>query len=141
MAVRGTISHLDLNVSDPTASIRFYGLLLEHLGFERVDESPTRCGWAQRLPGGTWWGIEIRTARGTPPRSCHERDSPGIDHLAFHAESRADVDSVHALLTNAGYPVADPPAEYDYSPGYYAVAFDDPDGIRLEVVHEPCADP
>lgn len=141
MAVRGMISHLDLNVSDPAASIRFYGLLLEHLGLERVDEEPTRCVWAQQLPAGTWWGIEVRTARGTPPRDHHERHSPGIDHLAFHAESRADVDSVHELLTAAGYPVADPPAEYDYTPAYYAVAFDDPDGVRLEVVHEPHANP
>jgi hypothetical protein len=37
--------------------------------------------------------------------------------------------------------VADPPAEYDYTPGYYAVAFDDPSGIRLEVVHDPSTNP
>ena len=29
------------------------------------------------------------------------------------------------------------PAEYDYSPGYYAVFFYDPDGLKLEVVHQP----
>ena len=39
------------------------------------------------------------------------------------------------------YDVADPPAEYDSTPGCYAVAFDDPDRIRLEVVHEPAANP
>jgi hypothetical protein len=29
------------------------------------------------------------------------------------------------------------PAECDYSPGYYAVFFYDPDGLKLEVVHQP----
>lgn len=141
MAVRGLISHLDLNVSDPAASIRFYGVLLEYLGLERIEEEPDRCVWAQQLPAGTWWGIEVRAPRGVAPRSHHERYSPGIDHLAFHADSRADVDGVHGVLVAAGYEVADPPAEYDYTPDYYAIAFEDPDGIRLEVVYEPYANP
>ena len=29
------------------------------------------------------------------------------------------------------------PREYDYMPGYYAVFFYDPDGIKLELVHAP----
>ncbi len=29
------------------------------------------------------------------------------------------------------------PREYDYSPGYFAVFFHDPDGIKLEIVHVP----
>jgi catechol 2,3-dioxygenase-like lactoylglutathione lyase family enzyme len=29
------------------------------------------------------------------------------------------------------------PEEYGYSPGYYAVFFFDPDGIKLEIVHVP----
>ena len=27
--------------------------------------------------------------------------------------------------------------EYDYTPGYYAVFFYDPDGIKLELLHRP----
>jgi catechol 2,3-dioxygenase-like lactoylglutathione lyase family enzyme len=29
------------------------------------------------------------------------------------------------------------PRDYDYMPGYYAVFFYDPDGIKLEIVHKP----
>ena len=86
-------------------------------------------------------GIEIRPPAGPAPRDRHERYAPGIDHLAFHAESRDEVDALYSALLAAGHPVADPPAEYDYTPGYYAVAFDDPSGIRLEVVYEPAANP
>ena len=141
MAVRGLISHLDLNVSDAARSLPFYALVLGHLGLQQLNVSANRCVWTQQFPNGATWGIEVRTPREAPPRSHHERYAPGIDHLAFHAESRADVDNLHATLIGAGYPVADPPAEYNYTPGYYAIAFDDPDGIRIEVVYEPEANP
>jgi catechol 2,3-dioxygenase-like lactoylglutathione lyase family enzyme len=135
------ISHLDLNVSDPARSLPFYGLVLGYLGLPRTSVSEDRCIWEQPLPGGGSWGIEVRAPRESTAEVGHQRYAPGIDHLAFHAESRADVDGLYVVLIEAGYDVADPPAEYDYTPGYYAVAFDDPDGIRLEVVHEPTANP
>lgn len=45
--------------------------------------------------------------------------------------------AVHLALVAAGARILDPPREYDYTPGYYAVFFTDPDGIKLEVVHVP----
>lgn len=30
-----------------------------------------------------------------------------------------------------------PEAEFDYTPGYYAVFIADPDGIKLELLHRP----
>jgi hypothetical protein len=47
-----------------------------------------------------------------------------------------------ATLTSTGCTHAccslDPPAEYPrYNPGYYAVFFIDPDGLKLEYVHAP----
>lgn len=141
MAVRGLPSHLDLNVADPPTSIHFYGVLLGALGYEREDVDGTRARWHRDLGGGAVWGIEIRAPREPAPRDRHERYSPGIDHLAFHAGSRDDVEQIAAAVAAAGYPIADPPAEYDYSPGYFAAAFDDPNGIRIEVVHEPVTNP
>ena len=42
---------------------------------------------------------------------------------------------LHARLVSLGVTVLDPPASYEhYSPGYYAVFFADPDGIKLEYV-------
>ena len=141
MPTRGPLSHLDLNVSDAAASIRFYGLVLEYLGYERHDIDSNRAWWSIALLDGSTFGIEIRPPSEPAPRDHHERYSPGIDHVAFHASSRADVEGVALMLEAAGFEVADPPAEYDYSPGYYATAFDDPDGIRIEVVYEPTSNP
>ncbi len=141
MAVRGLISHIDLNVMGGTESIELYALVLGHLGFERHDLAEDRAWWSVTYPGGGVLGIEVRPPASTPPRDRHERYAPGIDHLAFHAESRDDVDALESALVDAGYAIAEPAREYDYTPGYYALAFDDPSGIRLEVVHEPAANP
>jgi catechol 2,3-dioxygenase-like lactoylglutathione lyase family enzyme len=55
----------------------------------------------------------------------------------LNAASRDEVDAFHAMLVREGLTVLDAPAEYDYTPGYYAVFFADPDGLKLELVHEP----
>ena len=141
MDTRGFISHLDLNVSDPEESIRFYAVVLGHLGFERHDINDGRAWWSLGYADGSSLGIEVR-----PPRSVASSTARAVQpghrpSRVFHAESRHDVDELHAKLIDWGYAVADPPAEYDYTPGYYAIAFDDPSGIRLEVVHDPSTNP
>jgi len=58
-----------------------------------------------------------------------------VHHVAIAAPSRAVVDERARWLLEVGATVESGPAEYDYSPGYYAVFFHDPDGIKLEIVH------
>jgi catechol 2,3-dioxygenase-like lactoylglutathione lyase family enzyme len=60
-----------------------------------------------------------------------------LHHFAWNADSREEVDRFHKLLLERGVEVLDPPAEYDYEPGYYAVFFSDPDALKLELVHVP----
>ena len=48
-----------------------------------------------------------------------------------------DVDALAGELAAHGARILDPPRVYDYTPGYYAVFFTDPDGIKLELVHIP----
>ena len=52
-------------------------------------------------------------------------------------ESREAVDERAAWLAERGAEIESGPAEYWYLPGYYAVFFYDPDGIKLELVHLP----
>ncbi len=61
-----------------------------------------------------------------------------MHHLAWHAESRGDVDRLHELLLAMGARILDAPADYpQYWPVYYAVFFADPDGLKLEYVWTP----
>ena len=142
MPARGFVSHLDLNVTDPSVSIPFYDTLLTGLGYQRTElADPDRASWRLIADGGARFEIEVRPPRGAPASRRHVRNDPGIDHLAFHADSPADVDFVFDLLTESGYVIDEPPRTYDYSPGYYAIGLDDPDGIRLEVVYDPLTNP
>ena len=53
------------------------------------------------------------------------------------ARNREEVDLFHELLLERDVEVLDPPAEYGYEPGYYAVFFADPSRLKLELVHLP----
>ena len=64
----------------------------------------------------------------------------GLNHVAFRVERREDVDRFRReLLLPRGIPTLyDTPREFpEYAPGYYAVFFEDPDRIKLEVTHVP----
>jgi catechol 2,3-dioxygenase-like lactoylglutathione lyase family enzyme len=135
---RGGINHLDLTVLDPVASARFYDAVLGFMGFERkrLAQGATHLPlYHSTEQGQRLFSIALQTARRTTP---HDRYSPGLHHVAFSAASREDVDGLHALLVDLRATVLDPPAEYPaYAPGYYAVFFADPDGLKLEFVHMP----
>ena len=68
----------------------------------------------------------------------------GARHRTGRGLARGDrhvqpcLDALHALLQKIGANILDAPAEYpQYSAGYYAVFFTDPDGLKLEFVHKP----
>jgi catechol 2,3-dioxygenase-like lactoylglutathione lyase family enzyme len=83
------------------------------------------------LPGGA---VGLREATS---EVAVDRYAPGLHHLALDAPSREAVDAVAGWLRDQGAPIDGGPGERDYSPGYYAVFFFDPDGLKLEVVHQP----
>lgn len=130
--VLGSINHIGLTVSDMARAAAFYEPLLRHFGYERVEDTPKLMLWAG--PGGA---LGISPPRPEAVGRRHDRYAVGLHHLAFHAPSRADVDAAFAKLQAIGAEITDPPAEYDYLPGYYAVYFLDPDGMKLEVAHTP----
>jgi catechol 2,3-dioxygenase-like lactoylglutathione lyase family enzyme len=135
--IRGFPSHLDLTVSDLAASIRFYDAFLPRLGYRRLDPfgGGAPC-WGIRDGDGGYFSIALVEARSGGAAS-HDRYTPGFHHAAFHVDGREEVEAFHELLLGIGATILDPPAEYDYTPGYYAVFFADPDGLKLEVVFEP----
>ena len=80
--------------------------------------------------------MSTRSKAQSPPLA-YDRYSPGLHHLAFEAMSRAAVDERADWLGSVGAEIESEPQEYGYIPGYYAVFFYDPDGIKLEIVHIP----
>ncbi|MFO1351849.1 MAG: VOC family protein [Gammaproteobacteria bacterium] len=80
-----------------------------------------------------------RFAAGTPGILAQARPlRTGLHHLALGAPSREAVDAAYRVLLAQGVDILDPPAQYDhYTPGYYALFFADPDGLKLEYVYTP----
>lgn len=123
------VEHIDLCVSQLARSRDFYDRLLSALGFRRV-EHPSYLAWSN---GHLTLGL--RAARGESHGPV-DRYRPGLHHLALRAAKREDVDALFAFLEQQQMEVLDPPAEYpEYGPGYYAVFFADPDGMKLEYAH------
>jgi glyoxylase I family protein len=132
------IDHLDLVVSSIERSLPFYRDLLKPLGFERVREVEGEEGETIHYisgPGACALGLRQKQseAHGVP----FDRYAVGVHHVAFLAPSRGAVDQSARWLAAHGIEIESEPREYDYRPGYYAVFFYDPDGIKLEIVHIP----
>lgn len=68
-----------------------------------------------------------------------DRYAVGIHHLCFDVPSREVVDERARWLCDRGAEIESGPREYGYTPGYYAVFFRDPDGVKLELLHRPGA--
>jgi glyoxylase I family protein len=129
------IDHVDLVVRDLERSLAFYRSLLAPLGYS--GENPITGERGERVvyvshPNGD--AIGLRAAQSDLP---YDRYALGVHHVALRAESRAVVDERAAWLRLTGAKIESGPAEYDYSRGYYAVFFYDPDGLKLEIVHQP----
>ena len=135
-----TIEHLDLVVSDIDRSLPFYRELLEPLGWRGHREVPGERGETIHY----LWGAGIRGALGLRQSQSdanplpYDRYGVGVHHVAFMARSRRRVDERAAWLRDRPEATIESgPGPYDYTPGYYAVFFEDPDGVKLEIVHRP----
>ena len=129
------IHHVDLVVSSIERSLPFYRELLGPLGWH--GSARWRASAARR--SGTCAAATARSAcaRRRARRSEYDRYSIGLHHLAIEVASRAAVDERAEWLRANGALLESEPQEYTYMPGYYAVFFYDPDGMKLEILHVP----
>lgn len=129
------VHHFQIQVSDIGRSAEFYGGLLGHLGFVKVFEMEGMVEWQKE-------GTRIIVAQ-TPKRFMsdgYHRKRVGLNHIAFRAPSRAAVDEFcqKFLVPNKIRILYGGAKEWpDYDAGYYAVYFEDPDRIKLELVYVP----
>ncbi len=133
------MDHLDLVVSSLERSLVFYRGLLGPLGYVRegeiVGERGERVIYLNTLGG--HGSVSLRQAQSGAATSPHDRYAVGLHHLCFACPSRAAVDERSEWLRAERAEIESGPREYDYTPGYYAVFFFDPDRLKLELVHRP----
>ena len=132
------VDHLDLVVTDLDRSLEFYNGLLQPLGFIRNTEIVGERGERVVYLGGSGGAsVSLRQAQSDAHPAPYDRYAVGIHHLCFGAASREVVEERAAWLRGCGAAIESGPAEYEYMPGYFAVFFYDPDGIKLEIKHCP----
>jgi catechol 2,3-dioxygenase-like lactoylglutathione lyase family enzyme len=114
-------------VADLTRSGLFYDAVAAPLGWVRVWSSPDGLGYGEPGHGDKLALFQRAGAR-----------APGAGfHLAFNAPHRAAVDAFHtAALASGGLNEGSPGLRPKYGDSYYAAFVLDPDGYKLEAVHQ-----
>ena len=128
----GGVHHVIVNVKHIDRAREFYAWLMPRVGYPGFADEGAAVGWYG--DAGSFW---VKQAAARFAADEFSKDRVGLCEIAFRAGSRAQVDELARELAARGATILDPPREYDYTPGYYAVFFTDPDGIKLELVFIP----
>ena len=115
------IDHTGVNVADAVKSKGFYRAALAPLGYEVLMDGEGFAGFGVAPKPDFWIG------EGAP-------NVPPI-HVAFRAETRAQVDAFYkAGMAAGGRDNGAPGIRTHYHPNYYGAFVFDPDGHNIEAV-------
>ena len=124
------LHHLEINVSDLKESTAFWGWFLGSLGYDLYQDWPEGRSWRKEA---TYIVIKQTAARFMS--AGYHRARTGLDHVAFHANSRQHVDETRQTLRNRGVPLLyEDRYPHAGGPDHYALFFEAPDRIKVELV-------
>ncbi len=124
--------HIRLNIKDPKISFPFYKELFAYLNYTIIAEGEDFIGFTDKVSD--VWIIGADSDR--KDVQFHE-DNIGLNHFAFIVQKREDVDQFlkEFLKPRNIHPLYDSPKLFpECDKDYYAVFFEDPDKIKLEIV-------
>lgn len=127
--------HLQINVHDSKVSFPFYKDLLTQFDYKVTHEDNFVLGMSNNTTD--FWFIQ--SPEGFKDNKYH-RKNIGLNHMAFGVASNIAVDKFNEsfLKPRRIRPLYESPKEFpEYTPGYYAVFFEDPDRIKIEVTYIP----
>ena len=123
------VDHIYLTVSDLDQSEIFYDKVMNALDFKKgiapIDGEPHFHYFNRHLQ------ISIRPAR---TKSAFDAYAPGLHHICLEVSSEPEVDQAVAILRQIGVQISIARCYPEYADDYYATFFEDPDGIRFEIV-------
>jgi catechol 2,3-dioxygenase-like lactoylglutathione lyase family enzyme len=122
------LGHLSLGVDNLDRAMRFYDAVMAAIGCNRLWSTATAVGYG--IAGGNdRLALFAHPGAARPP-------GPGF-HVAFAAPDRAAVDRFYATaMINGGRAAGAPGPRKRYGPTYYAAFVIDPDGHKIEAVHQ-----
>jgi len=123
--------HIEVWVADIEEASREWGWLLSRLGFMLTSTWEQGQSWTV---GGAY--LTITTSPNTTAET-HDRRRPGVNHLAFKADSPANVDTIMAEASEHGWrPLYHDRYPYAGGPDHYAGWLENSAGFKAEVVAE-----
>ncbi len=133
--MKASLYHIQINVHDAKKSLPFYKRLFAYLEYKVIDESKGHIGVSNGKTD--FWIIETEEAH---KEKGYHRKATGLNHISFRVSSKQDVETfVKEFLKKEKVKILyDTPRDYpEYRKGYYAVFFEDPDRIKIEVAYVP----
>ena len=133
--MKTSVYHIQINVSNSKKSLPFYKKLFSYFDYKIIDESEEHIGASN---GTTDFWI-IQTEKNHLDKKYH-RKATGLNHISFKVSSKEDVDKFtkEFLKKNKIETLYNTPKRFpEYHKEYYAVFFEDPDNIKLEVTYVP----
>ncbi|MBO8177026.1 MAG: VOC family protein [Bacillus sp. (in: Bacteria)] len=124
------LHHIEIYVSNLSETIKFWNWLLTELGYEQYQKWESGISWKYRNTYIVFVQVEERFLD-IPYHRCRV----GLNHLAFYAKSKKQVDEITEKLQEKGINILYLD-KHPYAGGenHYAVYFEDPDRIKVELV-------
>lgn len=128
--ITGKLHHVEIYVSDLKKSTEFWSWFLGKLGYEIYSKWDSGISYIL----GETYIVFVQTEKKYLDEPYH-RCRTGLNHLAFHAESKKHVDEITNELRKKGITILyEDKHPYAGGENYYAVFFEDPDRIKVELV-------
>ncbi|MCW6674425.1 VOC family protein [Aerococcaceae bacterium NML171108] len=125
------LHHIELYVSHLSKTRAFYDALMPQLGYTLYQE--WEQGFSYQSADGTY--LVFVQASDKYLAVGYHRQRIGLNHLAFCVDTTQTVDALRQFLLEKDVPLLyDERYPYAGGPNHYAVFFEDPDRVKLEVV-------
>ncbi|MDU5333626.1 VOC family protein [Enterococcus sp.] len=134
------VDHLQVTVKDIDLVEDFYDGFMEALGFDlskkiKVYLEELDMNVIEYLDSSYDFGICSALSE-YENETVHRRKPGAVHHIAFRAASRSEVDRIYQTVLTLGAEILDEPQIFpQHGPNYYALFFNDPDGIKYEIVN------
>ncbi|MBC1458934.1 VOC family protein [Listeria newyorkensis] len=124
------LHHVEMNVSNLKEARLFWDDLLGRLGYTLYSEWEKGVSWMY----GETYLVFVQTEERFLEAGYH-RGHTGLNHLAFHVATRADVDAWTERFRAQGIPILyEDRHPFAGGPNYYAVFAEGPDRMKVELV-------
>ena len=130
-----TVGHLGIEVSNLKISRHFYDVLDHQLNCKIIMDTEHAIGYANQ-------SFQVWLSESDPPRITRNPPSGEeemvAEHLAILVSDRETVNAITAVMMEQGFkPLFSPEEHPQFTPGYYAASFCDPDNYVIEIYTVP----